>query len=432
MLTQDTRKINMLRSFLKDQTGGVAIPFSLVLVSILAVTGGAADFARLNTIRTQLQQAVDSAALGAAGSSSDSPDARQRAGQNLFRSNQQNPCTNDANFSFKEDQVTVSAECNVETYFLKIIGFNNYTVSAVSVAGYGISGIEISIVVDVSGSMSNDIGYLRQATESIINEIFGNESNSSRKWVSIVPFGGRVNIANYGTSWFNSGQIPTNSNFSSVGNWGITQVANTTCKVSQYSNTTPKLCAARRPLPQQSDDTPPSGSKLNFFTGDPVVCPVPRAQGLTNTRSDLLLIARNLCAGHGTSTQEGMAWGWRALSPKWRGMWGNSSLPLDYRESPGKVAVIMTDGRNHPGQSGDSISETEADNELLSTCAAMKAVGIKIYAVTFRMGGALSSVYKKCTSKPEFEFAAENGTELINSFRNIGSQINKTTPRLIK
>jgi hypothetical protein len=56
----------------------------------------------------------------------------------------------------------------------------------------------------------------------------------------------------------------------------------------------------------------------------------------------------------GTLINQGLVWGWRSISPNWRGFWRRSNgagidatLPLDYTE-PGssKAVVVMTDGLN--------------------------------------------------------------------------------------
>src|SRR5690606_15342565 len=51
----------------------------------------------------------------------------------------------------------------------------------------------------------------------------------------------------------------------------------------------------------------------------------------------------------GTTGNFGLSWGWRTISPRWRGLWDDSpsELPLDY-DTPlmDKVVVILTDGKN--------------------------------------------------------------------------------------
>lgn len=56
----------------------------------------------------------------------------------------------------------------------------------------------------------------------------------------------------------------------------------------------------------------------------------------------------------GTLIQQGLAWGWRTISPNWRGWWKNSDgtdidadLPIDYGTNGStKAVVVMTDGLN--------------------------------------------------------------------------------------
>ena len=48
----------------------------------------------------------------------------------------------------------------------------------------------------------------------------------------------------------------------------------------------------------------------------------------------------------GTTGNLGLAWGWRTLSPSWRGLWGNADLPLDYSALHGEGRRLLTDGNN--------------------------------------------------------------------------------------
>src|SRR3546814_1006574 len=102
-----------------------------------------------------------------------------------------------------------------------------------------------------------------------------------------------------------------------------------------------------------------------------------------------------------------LAWGWRALSPKWGVLWTQSpaALPDDYDEPDmDKIVVMMTDGENQfhkmstsPkgsdfsaygrledfGYSDLSAGKAEVDRRMAETCEAMKAAGIELYTVTF-------------------------------------------------
>lgn len=54
------------RSFLKDQSGAVAVTYALALTALIAIAGVGFDYARLMTLDSELQSAADEAALAAA------------------------------------------------------------------------------------------------------------------------------------------------------------------------------------------------------------------------------------------------------------------------------------------------------------------------------------------------------------------------------
>ena len=117
----------------------------------------------------------------------------------------------------------------------------------------------------------------------------------------------------------------------------------------------------------------------------------------------------------GTTGNLGLVWGWRTISPTWRGLWGNADLPLDYgTDFMDKVVVMLTDGNNTfynlpdstsgdpttpsdftaygrlnaPGPVGLNVATTGAGETILNTrmtaiCTAMKTEKIKIYTIIF-------------------------------------------------
>ena len=410
------------------QRGNVALNFVLVAIPIVGVIGGSVDSVLAVDAKANVQAALDTSVLAGAAKLSDGDQVAIASADDYYASNKTGLATSTASFRVEDGIVHGNATGSYKTGFLSVIGIPSIAISAYSAATGGgttssFKGAEIAIVVDVSGSMTSSIPSLRAATTKILDTVYDSSDTKKDLWVSIIPFSGRVNLTNYGATWFNAGQIPSANQPPTSGIPNVTSASDIRCKESSYSTSMPRLCGARRTGDAQWDNTPATNQKWNFFAGDEVTCPVPRAIGLEARRSILQTAANNLCAGHGTSTQEGMAWGFRALDPSWRGQWGNSTLPLDYDKSPGKIAVIMTDGKNHPGQAGDSLSEAQADAELLKTCAAMKSKGITIYAITYNMGGALKSLYEQCTTKPEYSLTAEDGAALEEAFGSIGDLI---------
>lgn len=71
---------------LNDQRGSVSIIFGIALVVILVVSGAAIDLVRQHSVQSQLQAAVDAAALSAASNSGGDAE-RQKAAKAAFAAN---------------------------------------------------------------------------------------------------------------------------------------------------------------------------------------------------------------------------------------------------------------------------------------------------------------------------------------------------------
>jgi hypothetical protein len=170
----------------------------------------------------------------------------------------------------------------------------------------------------------------------------------------------------------------------------------------------------------------------------------------------------------------GLAWGWRTLSPSWKGLWGANPtftyplstttvpLPLPYNtQQMKKVVVFMTDGMNTTGSSNvtyntnsnsdngyDDQSTFPTDNQLdqltEDVCDAMKANGIIIYTIGFGSLGAHTpptindrtgnntyvdaSLLQYCatqvyTGDTSHFFLAPTNAQLENAFEQIGNQL---------
>jgi hypothetical protein len=141
----------------------------------------------------------------------------------------------------------------------------------------------------------------------------------------------------------------------------------------------------------------------------------------------------------------GAVWGWRMLSPRWRGLWGGemdaNRLPLDYN-SPKmiKAAIIMTDGANTMSNSSHSAywylsdgklgttsstgAVSQLDSRFLQICQAMKTNNIIIYTIGFgNPGGNAASILKTCASQPSYYFNSPTPAELQAAFSAIGDSL---------
>ncbi len=410
-----------ITSLLTSDRGSTSVIFALASVPVLLMAGVAIDYARHTHLETSLQAAVDAAALGGA-LHLDNPQKAIRVATAFLNENVELAAGLTPKVEVKNGILEARVSGSAATSFMALAGIHETSLDVVARAAAGGRGMELVMVLDVSGSMSGEIPSLRAAATELLDQIYDGKQSLPNTYVGIVPFAGRVNVINYGAPWMTGKPRQSNGPTASVG---------TQCKVSALSASHPKLCLNHRSHPNDENDALPSAEAFTEYTTNNLVCPVNKAVGLTSNRSVIQSSVDQLCAGHGTSTEVGMVWGWRMISEKWKGQWGDPALPLSNAQTPGKYVVIMTDGKNHPNQSGDSYSEADADAQLLRQCDAMKAQGITILAVTFNMGGALKSLYGKCVSKPEYNFTAESGFELKTVFSTIGKTIGQGDVRLI-
>ena len=186
----------------------------------------------------------------------------------------------------------------------------------------------------------------------------------------------------------------------------------------------------------------------------------------------------------GTMANLGLVWGWRVLSPRWRGLWDGDlpdELPLAYEEqNMEKVVVLLTDGNNewfdYPGTTfkwggsgGDNhykglpgantyptsptnfqttwpgadytaygrLSEgrlgttnngtarATINTRMLGLCTAMKAQGIIIYTLTFgpSPSTATRDLYTACATEPDMYMHAATASTLQQNFVTIADEL---------
>ena len=163
----------------------------------------------------------------------------------------------------------------------------------------------------------------------------------------------------------------------------------------------------------------------------------------------------------GTAIKHGMAWGWRALSPRWKGLWGGDpTLPLNYDEPlMAKAMIVLTDGehvfwrrerfnssqgstsdygshgrigwgRLHQGyNSGAPITvrsdgEDELDSRLALLCTNVKAAGISVYTIMLQVNTpALQDLFRNCASNPAFFFESPTSDDLQGIFETIANDL---------
>lgn len=343
-MTGHSKRPHLLRRFWRDDNGAMIL-LGLVFLMLMMMMGGlAVDLMRFEATRTQLQQTTDRAVLAAASLKQklDPEDVVRDYFDKAGLSDKLQSVEVVQSFNAKSVSVTAAAE--VPPFFLPLIGIDELSAPAAGTAIEKINDLEISLVLDISGSMnqSNRLTNLKIAAREFIDTIFAS-AQPGRTTVSIIPFSGHVNLGPQVASVFNMAMIHSTSYCMDLppSTFASTTVSRTT-SFPQAGHFDP--FKATNQLAANIFFCPPSASNTVLpFSDDPAT-----------------LKARigGLIANGNTSIDLGMKWGVTLLDPASNGivqaLVSNNTVKPIYDDRPLntqdrdvlKVVVLMTDGEN--------------------------------------------------------------------------------------
>lgn len=391
--------LSLIQTLYRNERGSTVTFLAAAVIPLVAFSGLAVDSARGYLAKQRLSYAIEAAALAAAKSGVNATDAEIEAiGQRYFDANFPAGTMGSENLavtygiSANKREITVTASADVQTALMTVVGIDDMQVGSQATALRESKGLELVLALDNTGSMGGYIDDLEDATQQLLNVLYGDDDTVENLWVSIVPFDTRVNLKNY------SGNVdftPSSSN---------------------------RVCANPRPSPYTTDEAAPSTSAFSSeYTQWSYGCKATPALGLTAEKSTIEDVIDDMDDNGYTRIDVAAAWAHRMLSPDWRGLWGNSELPLDYNTPlMDKAAIIMTDGENNPR---DGTSKSTANARLLEACSAMKADNIIVYTIQYREDEEdLQDLMRSCATSPSHYFFAEDD-DLTTVFNEIANQL---------
>ncbi len=435
-----------VRTFLRNSAGNVTVIFGLSCVSLMLIVGGAIDVSRVYSSKSKVQSALDSAALAGGRavqlSASHDPNAGIAAATSYFEELRPASIGGGAPvFDLVENSSVLRGTINlsVVTPFLKLVGFPQMQATLVSEAaiasgGQGGTNLEISLMLDTTGSMAGQkIEDLKEAAKDLVDIVVWNDQSAATSRVALAPFSARVNVGTYMAQV--SGMSVT---------WGSRAI---------------KPCVTERNGAQAFTDTAPGtsawlnandgtrNSNTSNYSNSGNCSPSEQIVPLTTDKVLLKERIDAFTADGSTAGALGTAWSWYLLSPKWNAIWPDASKAGSYSDlttlgpkgAPKlqKIAVLMTDGiYNTTGGTncGDASSQaTTISNNAVALCTAMKAAGVKVYTVGFHLGGsqlAIDTLRNCASTAPDdpqgtssYFFNAASGDELKAAFRQIALQL---------
>jgi Flp pilus assembly protein TadG len=188
---------------LKSERGASMPMIAAAMIPIVGALGGAVDLANLYMVRSQLRDAVDSAALtgGRLYYASD----RDAQVNSYLTSNLPTLATGNTLKSLTVTQaaagagtmLTVSAEVDVKTFLMSILGIETLTTKASATVERRSNGIELVLALDNTTSMDQTDGgpvtrieALKTASRDFIGVLYGGNTDNPNLKISIMPYTG--------------------------------------------------------------------------------------------------------------------------------------------------------------------------------------------------------------------------------------------------
>ncbi|WP_342078660.1 pilus assembly protein TadG-related protein [Yoonia sp. SS1-5] len=387
----------ILRKFGREEDGSVIVLTIVLLIIMLVLGGMAVDFMRFESRRALLQSVSDRAVLAAA-ELDQQLDAKEVVKDYFKKAGFENTIVGEPTVGgdgVNSRSVGVEAKLDIETFYLRFLGIGELAAPAVSGATEGVGNVEISLIVDVSGSMYSvvtgesvrKIDRLQEAATSFIDQLLVDEYDGQVS-VSLVPYSEHVSVGPEIFSAIGASKVTYTDDPDPATGTSDYYTANDVYCVEipkdEYSTTTFNPAASYTQVRTwQSNQfgfggwegTPGTRDYTNGVLDQPL-CPNDvneRIIAISDNKTDLTTAIAGLRPRGGTSIFLGMKWGVTLLDPSFRTQAaGLTSVPSEFKNtrpsnypqddpnsSVAKYVVLMTDGQN---SSSSRIASEHYDN----------------------------------------------------------------------
>ncbi|SFQ10361.1 Flp pilus assembly protein TadG [Tranquillimonas alkanivorans] len=338
------------KRFLWNDEDGSIIILSLFLFVGMAMIGGMAlDLARHESTRAHAQAVLDQAVLAATSLDQDQ-DPKQVVLDWVERAGIEDV---EPVVEVIEERAgplltgrTVSARLsgNIDTFLMRLVGIDSLQIDVPAQATQRISDIEISLVLDVSGSMAGrKLDDLQEAASDFVEQLY-EDTQDNRVSVSIVPYSTQVNAGKALLSQFN---VSREHDYSHCVDFSHGQYADTSISTNEHLQR-----AGHFQRGTQSWNYPLPGDWV--CRTEPSFHIQPFASSPEPLRDQIMA----LDAKGSTSIDIAVKWGLALLDPAARpaisGLISQDLVTSDYagrpfdfdRDNTMKVLIVMTDGKN--------------------------------------------------------------------------------------
>ena len=182
------------------------------------MVGAAVDYSRANSVKAAMQSAIDSTALMLSKeAATDTATQLQTNASNYFKAlftrTEANNVQVTANFTSGSTAMIVTANAEVPTTLLGILGINKLDLTTSSTSKWGETRLRVALVLDNTGSMaqSGKMTALQAATKSLLTQLKNAVTTDGDVYVSIIPFVKDVDLdaTNWNSNYIYWGTVPT-------------------------------------------------------------------------------------------------------------------------------------------------------------------------------------------------------------------------------
>ena len=448
-----------LAKFWRDTRANIAIVFAFGATAMIGAVGGGIDYSRAVSVGAQVQSALDSGVL-AASSLTQSRDPQAVVDSYVRAALADHPeyiegMTLTVNSAVATNSRVVDAQLviDVPTTLLGVVGINDMRIVRTASALEEARNIEISLVLDVSGSMNGSkISALRTAATEFVEVMLA--SNPELTSISVIPYNGGV-------------RLPASVNDSLIGAGSQNERRQSGCPEIVFDNSwqltqdgvfddlRDALSGLRNQMIPTLVNLPRNEFAWLEWNGQDMkanrsssFCPRDTAASvfLSENEGTLTNLISGLQAGGNTGLDIATTWGARALDPAWRGRIGGSfpDRPADYGDNETmKIMVVMTDGavtpqyrteeyryRDRRGRWQDGwrwyevYNTQQARTNMAAACDAAEDNGVHVYTIAFQLSGQIHrSLMENCASQPSNFYNVEN-LDISSAFSAIAASIN--------
>lgn len=445
-----------MRAFKRAEHGAMSLFTLFMTLSMLMIGGLGIDLMMVEMKRTKLQATLDRGVLAAANRDVRQADAAAtvlaasdivndyvaKAGLSEYV---QDPVVN-TGLNFTE--VTAEGEVVIAANFLKLLGVDTLNATAIATAEERVENIEISLVLDISGSMrfGDRITALRAAANDFVSTVLSNGAEQKTS-INLVPYAGMTNPGPVMFDYLNGVRYSTET--------GVPQMSS--CIEIINSDFDDRL------LPNGSDVQVPHF--MNWTIAADVMdwgwCPEDDSAitYASNDETQLRDFITNMRMHDGTGTHYGLKWAVSLLDPSARPAFAHLAsepynlVPDEFADRPlafdqydsAKYIVLMTDGKvteqvrpidpldpenavdelnNRSGDRVRTTNRSENVQSLYSQCELAKTAGMIVFTIAYETDNTGEQEMENCASSPNHFFEADQ-LNVEDVFQSVARTINQ-------